>query len=74
MKLRLCGRRPDEQLESGALAGFAGLEIAGRHGELVEVGEEPEGHYLLLFRRLRRLLFHVAGCRAQFLHRVMASS
>ncbi len=45
MKLRLCGSVADEQFEGGALAGFAGLEIAGRHGELVEIGEEPERHY-----------------------------
>ncbi len=34
----------DEQLEGGALAGLAGLEIARRHGELVEIGEEAERH------------------------------
>ena len=30
----------DGEFEDGALGGLAGLEIAGGHGELVEIGEE----------------------------------
>ena len=33
-----------EQLERSAVLSLAGLEIARRHGELIEVGEQAEGH------------------------------
>src|SRR5581483_9511469 len=34
------GQAPQEQLEGGSGRGFAGLEEARRHGELVEIGVE----------------------------------
>ena len=39
-EIAIVRQAPDEQFEGGALAGLAGLEIARRHGELVEVGEK----------------------------------
>ena len=41
-------RQPaEEQLEATDLAGFAGFEIAGGHGELIEVSEQA-GHVRLV--------------------------
>ena len=39
-----------EEFEGGAVAGFAGGEVAGGHGEFVEVGlqREARGHHFLL--------------------------
>ena len=39
MKLRCGGQTADGVLENGFLRDLAGLEVAGGHGELVEVGE-----------------------------------
>ena len=59
MKLRLCGSAADEQLESAALAELAGLEVARRHGELVEVGQEAEWPAISSFAVGLGRFFHV---------------
>ena len=41
----------EKQLKSGGFAGLAGFEVTGRHGELVEVGEEA-CHSLLFYQPL----------------------
>ncbi len=52
----------DEQLKGGALFGLAGLEIARRHGELIEVGESSASDrqltyfFFSVWRRRRRRL------------------
>ncbi len=44
--IAIAGEPAKEQLKSGDLVRLAGLEVTGRHGELVEVGEKAS-HYFL---------------------------
>src|SRR6185295_12825904 len=39
-KIAIPGQAPHEQLEGRAVTGLAGLEVARRHGELIEIGVE----------------------------------
>jgi hypothetical protein len=41
-EIPLPGQVTDEQLEGCNLVGFAGLHVAGRHGELVQIGKKTE--------------------------------
>ena len=44
-EIAIIGQAPDRKFKGGAVVRFPGFEIAGSHGELVEIRDQAEAHY-----------------------------